>query len=472
MRNIKTFEKLGVPDNILEVANKLYDKIFNDLKTNQFIVRNSSNENGDKCKFFLSFKIADKIADLKLDRFKIIVEVDIIDINRVKDNKFKSGDIVYSGMTIPSSCEPDIMNNKLRNVDVGDNSLTEIIIRLYSIENKPNQYNILAFLLSKKNKIVTSLAHELKHRYDVSKKLDSTIKSRIEYSSYGRNNIDLAAIKKFYHYFYYITAIENLVRPTEVYSDIKFNNIKKSDFKEFLNNNYTYTQLKAINKYSLNEFKNDLKDEMYAVVKILKDNMPDEKFANDEERIERIMEVAYIQLCNSQISDYHKFLMESGFEKMFGLSSDKERMFNEMSKKITKYENNISGFFADSIKMFKFASDKMIKKISKLYDMANDNSTIQYDLHNKINSKDKKFETTILKFENFNTDAKLHLDDIKAKLSDKLSAVNWFKGDVNDRVEQLVNIHSKYIELSYNVLSIDAIVNSLFDYERILKLGM
>ena len=75
-------------------------------------------------------------------------------------------------------------------------------------------------------------------------------------------------------------------------------------------------------------------------------------------------------------------------------------------------------------------------------------------------------------FENFNTDAKLHLDDIKAKLSDKLSAVNWFKGDVNDRVEQLVNIHSKYIELSYNVLSIDAIVNSLFDYERILKLGM
>ena len=97
---------------------------------------------------------------------------------------------------------------------------------------------------------------------------------------------------------------------------------------------------------------------------------------------------------------------------------------------------------------------------------------LQYDLHNKINSKNKKIETTILKFENFNTDAKLHLDDIKAKLSDKLSAVFWFKGDVNDRVEQLVNIHSKYIELSYNVLSIDAIVNSLFDYERILKLGM
>ena len=75
-------------------------------------------------------------------------------------------------------------------------------------------------------------------------------------------------------------------------------------------------------------------------------------------------------------------------------------------------------------------------------------------------------------FENFNTNSKLHLEDIKAKLSDKLSAANWFKGDVNDRVEQLVNIHSKYIELSYNVLSIDAIVNSLFDYERILKLGM
>ena len=75
-------------------------------------------------------------------------------------------------------------------------------------------------------------------------------------------------------------------------------------------------------------------------------------------------------------------------------------------------------------------------------------------------------------FENFNTDAKLHLDDIKVKLSDKLSAVYWFKGDVNDRVEQLVNIHSKYIELSYNVLSIDVIVNSLFDYERILKLVM
>jgi predicted metal-dependent hydrolase len=165
-------------------------------------------------------------------------------------------------------------------------------------------------------------------------------------------------------------------------------------------------------------------------------------------------------------------LIENGFEEKFGFGSKKEAMFDEMSKKITKYENNIPGFFADSIKMFKFASDKMIKKISKLYDMADDSSTIQYDLHNKISSKDKKFETTILKFENFNTDAKLHLDDVKSKLSDKLSSTNWFKGDVNDRVEQLVNIHSKYIEVSYNVLSIDAIVNSLFDYERILKLGM
>ena len=142
-----------------------------------------------------------------------------------------------------------------------------------------------------------------------------------------------------------------------------------------------------------------------------------------DEKIKKVLKVVHIDLVNNKMDlfvtmtehsmdDFLKFgaqlgIMPPGFEeKLKGLEKTNEirqKFFNYA----IKYQKNPTKFFEDEFENFNFVANKMLKKISKLYAMANEDeqvseSIINWELHQKIMEKKygkRKIET---KYKNWN----------------------------------------------------------------------
>jgi hypothetical protein len=116
---------------------------------------------------------------------------------------------------------------------------------------------------------VSSLAHEIKHKYDKQSKKYALIGLDAEYqATQQRGTFGIPAIDRdFYRNMYYIHAIENLVRPTEVAYSMKRKNITKSQFKDFLENNRVYKELVQIKNFTFDDFISRLKEQEERVKK-------------------------------------------------------------------------------------------------------------------------------------------------------------------------------------------------------------
>ena len=81
------------------------------------------------------------------------------------------------------------------------------------------------------------------------------------------------------------------------------------------------------------------------------------------------------------------------------------KKFNQILNKYQKYEKDPQKYFEYLEKKLNFVADKMKRKLYKLYDMVKDTtnkgSIINWELHNKINSKNEKIVYT-LDFKSFN----------------------------------------------------------------------
>ena len=81
--------------------------------------------------------------------------------------------------------------------------------------------------MNEKNEHLASIAHEIKHKYDKQSKRIDLIGRDVKYTA--NQSISTFAIpvidQKFFRYLYYISIAENLVRPTEVASKLKSENI-------------------------------------------------------------------------------------------------------------------------------------------------------------------------------------------------------------------------------------------------------
>jgi hypothetical protein len=100
------------------------------------------------------------------------------------------------------------------------------------VANLDWKYNELYDEVSRnKYDYISSLAHELKHKYDKQVKQIDLIGHDAEYISAQRTprfNIDVID-SKFIYYLYYTNVAENLVRTTEVSSELRSKNISKSE---------------------------------------------------------------------------------------------------------------------------------------------------------------------------------------------------------------------------------------------------
>ena len=399
-------EALGVPNNILDAADMLYDIVERDIKSIRDI-QDEYNFDGE-----LEFELGDK-KKIKIDSYTLTVKIEEI------DNEEGVLDIVSMGMGGAFGFNRDVYMKENE-----PSTILELTITFAVGENwKPE--GLIEKMEEDKDEHVASLAHEIKHKYDKQSKQFGLIGQDAEYQATQRRGIfGIPVIDRvFFRYLYYISGIENLVRPTEVAYKLKRKNITKSQFKEFLENNVVYKELVEIKNFTFEDFINQLKeseDRLDALIEHIGDDPSDMTI---DEKIKIVLEVSYIDLVNNRMQmfmtmtehgmdDVIKFGTQLGIlppeleGNLEGIQKT-DAIRQKFLKYVMKYEKNPTKFFEDEIENFQYVANKMLNKISKLYAMAKDDeqvseSIINWELHQQIMEKKygkRKIET---KYKNWN----------------------------------------------------------------------
>jgi len=399
-------EALGVPNNILDAADMLYDIVERDIKSIRDI-QDEYNFDGE-----LEFELGDK-KKIKIDSYTLTVKIEEI------EDEEGVLDIVSMGMGGAFGFNRDVYMKENE-----PSTILGLTITFAVGENwKPE--GLIEKMEEDKDEHVASLAHEIKHKYDKQSKQFGLIGQDAEYQATQRRGIfGIPVIDRvFFRYLYYISGIENLVRPTEVAYKLKRKNITKSQFKEFLENNVVYKELVEIKNFTFEDFINQLKeseDRLDALIEHIGDDPSDMTI---DEKIKIVLEVSYIDLVNNRMQmfmtmtehgmdDVIKFGTQLGIlppeleGNLEGIQKT-DAIRQKFLKYVMKYEKTPTKFFEDEIENFQYVANKMLKKISKLYAMAKDDeqvseSIINWELHQQIMEKKygkRKIET---KYKNWN----------------------------------------------------------------------
>ncbi len=399
-------EALGVPDNILDAADMLYNIVERDIK--------SINSVEEEYEFDgeIELELGDK-NKIMIDSYELTVKIETIDgENGVLDiiSMGMSGGFGFNRDVFMKETEPSTTLELTITFAVGENWEPEGLIR--KMEEERDEH-------------VASLAHEIKHKYDKqSKKIGLIGPDALYQATQSRGNFGIPVLDRvFFRYMYYIHGIENLVRPVEVASLMRSKNITKSQFRDFIQNNRVYRELVEIKNFTFKDFINQLKENEDRLDALLNHIGEDPSNMTIDQKIDRVLEVAYIDIVNNRMEMFVR-MTEHHMDDMLKFGAQlgmlprhlepevkKLQKTDEIRQKflnyVMKYEKNPTKFFEDEIENFQYIANKMIKKISKVYALAKDDeqvseSIINWDLHQQIMEKKygkRKIET---KYKNWN----------------------------------------------------------------------
>lgn len=358
-------EKLGIPDNLIESAKKLFDETLINLD-NQYETLSSKDE--------------------------IYYEVNNIEISEYKVNSvfIKFQTIVTDQTDKPLLSGMSILTNygkkSIKTIEYKKSDVIKIIVNIYVNENN-NKSDIINFFTDKKVKIISSFAHELKHYYDFMKKSVGSIKSEIDYIQTDEFRLGVETLNEFFYYLYYSHSVENLVRATEVGAYIKISDVKKKDFLDFIKSNDVYKNLEKMSNFNINDFYNGLIKDMDQIIDVLKYFKIE--IGTNEENIKKILDIVLTHTFNTKVETFNKHLNRIDPLVLFFNEHEAKEVFDDLKKTYKKYEKNPIKFFEDKIKYIKFVGDKYKKKVIKLYDLIEDEPL---QIHNKINKRISNFK--------------------------------------------------------------------------------
>lgn len=232
-----------------------------------------------------------------------------------------------------------------------------------------------------------TIAHELMHLYDNFKKGKSSIEDTAEYNSYQRGGFPMI-LSEFLHLLYYMTSIENVVRPSELYQSLLDNMVGKSNFKDFVEQTKIMKNIRKAEKFSLSKFKEELesdKEVNQMVTKAIGDGYESIGSVADDALNLLMINIASGALdstdniLKSYMSQSARSLdtLDTLFALIGGNESKEMReveklannKFHQILSKYQKYEKNPQKYFEYLEKRLNFVADKMKRKLYKLYDM-------------------------------------------------------------------------------------------------------
>ena len=150
----------------------------------------------------------------------------------------------------------------------------------------------------------------------------------------------------------------------------------------------------------------------------------------DKDKVEKFLNLIYVNLSNMKLSTFEDYVsrgedMFKQFLRMMGSSlgdDEEEKKLEKIKSKfqnhVLKYRNNPIQFFKSEIDRFHRVSDQAMKRISKLYAMAKDDtevteSIIDWELHRELMEKKYGKRPIETEFKFVSEDKESKIEDIK-----------------------------------------------------------
>lgn len=346
-------EELGVPKNIINAGNQIYDEIINELGDDDVI---DTSENYETT---LYNKDGFEISDLTFKYVSFSIEF-------IPHTEYDIAGMATSDESkVTKKFKVKVKFNK-------DNFNIRFILAIPENDEVKGS-DIKNYLNSNKPKIVSSIVHELKHYYDSFKKRKHSLKDRVNYDVFSSNKFaNIKPLNEFLHNSYYTHSIENLVRPSELASLIDSGKITKKDFYQFLMDSETYKKLKKIESFTYEGLRNELHQDIENLKFIFDENDISYKNMTDDEIIDECLRLFLNNITNWKGMSMSRRLSTNFIEAILGFSGEKGKFFDDYVKEINKFDNNFKKYFEYEEKYFKFVANKMIRKIAKLFAMSKD----------------------------------------------------------------------------------------------------
>ena len=389
-------EALGVPEGILDAASDLYEIV-------GYFIKGIYEKKEEY--------IFNRSVDLNIDDYHIDTLDLHVNVHHVDEYEGKP-EIASMGMG-----QNFTYNRKVQlKVQLLD---SEIELHMtFVVGNEWETEDLYEKFTQDRSETESTLAHELKHKYDKQKKQFDLIGNDATYQTYSKANLRFGVPEidnKFMRYNYFMQAVESLVRPTEFASRMRRKGIKKSQFLDFLKEDKAFKEMLDIRNYSFDQFINGLKKQMDRVDGLLKHIGHFNENMDEDEKINLFLKLVYVNLVNNKIELFDQMTsspldsLRSLFSNAFGSGilpkDEEEKNLENVRRKyinyLTKYEKNPIMFFKDRCEQLSYDANKIIKKIGKLYAMAEDDqpmneSIINWELHQKLMEKKygkRKIET-------------------------------------------------------------------------------
>jgi hypothetical protein len=401
---MKINEKLGVPEGLNKQAANIHKSLIKYLETFDDGYPIDLKKFKDDKFVYLVGKYDIKISDLEFKKIPLKL------ILHYKEHP--KNPILFSasyGSTISFGDDPKSFSYDMENSHFSIN---------VSVDSKTLKSQIVDVIF--KNLHPSLISHELMHFYDKYKSGNEKVKKRVEYVSYQIGGFP-KILNEFLFLLYYMTGIENVVRPSELQHIISDNSITKSEFKDFVYSTDIMKNVKRAEKFSLKEFKQNLDndDDVIKMVNhginngyksigsisddalnILMINLIPSALNTSSELLKQ-----YVNQFASKMNPFEIFIARYNNQSEMSKRSEKAtKEYGEILKKYNNYLKNPEKYFEYLEKMLNFTGNKLKRKLFKLFDMAKedkkDNSILNWEVHNKINAKSESLNYT-LDFESF-----------------------------------------------------------------------
>ena len=350
-------ERLGVPDNIVDSATKLYELI-----VDHFSDKSLDTSNLSEGEYLVNLPIQIEISDLKFKSVEFKVNLLTYD----SDEKV---DIISWGV---SNMPHSVDNYKLLYDKALINDIKLFIN--FAITDDAKFIDIYDYMGKKRSKTIGILSHELKHVYDKFMFGKSFLEDIIDYGTWSQTRTGFGPIDDFIYYLYVISKTESLVRPSEIAGEILTLDLTKSDFRKFLEENSTYKNLITIKNFTYD----GLKKELHEDIENIKKGFIDIEDESDEEIVDAVLDITFDKIIRGQsksmsdvlrLSEPNSILINNLQIKIFGMCKDIEFFKKYVDKRLFKDKDQ---FFIFWERKLKFEAEKTIKKITKLYDLCKD----------------------------------------------------------------------------------------------------
>ena len=240
---------------------------------------------------------------------------------------------------------------------------------------------VISLLKGEWQERISVIAHELKHGYDFFKHTDGEkISNFVRYRTALDMKFGNRVVDTFMYNSYFTTSIENLVRPSELYTLAIESGVTKKDFRNFFEGTELYRTLKEIESQTYEDFREELKQNMEFVLNVIQNSKNDQIPQDDEGRIDLFLKRIYMTLCNYGVGKFRELQSKVGplrkimnlFGAKYGSSGDDEKLLSDFIKKLTKYKGREVEYFKYQIGENAYQARQVIKKLGKIYSILPD----------------------------------------------------------------------------------------------------